>query len=127
ILSNDHTGLTASFQAMSDVGDERHYVVAGYTNDDSSARMTQGGEFAGAAVYSPDRLLRKAITSAVAVARGEKVADRVELMVPVGVSPATSGAPKMYRRMASPGPPPGATKAPAPGASAREPAKAPGR
>jgi DNA-binding LacI/PurR family transcriptional regulator len=126
VLSNDHVGLTASFQALNDLPEGRSYVVAGYTTDESSARMTSSGEFAGAAVYAPERMVRKAIASAAAVARGEKVADRVELMVPVNLSPATSGAPKMYKRMAGPGPPPGTGKSPAPGgASPNEPVKAP--
>jgi hypothetical protein len=112
VLSNDHVGLTASFQAMNDLGEERPYVIAGYTSDESSATMTRSGEFAGAAVYSAERLLRKAITTAVSAARGEKLPDRVELMVPVNLSPKKSGAPRMYKMMASPGAPGGQPKEP---------------
>jgi ABC-type sugar transport system substrate-binding protein len=101
VLSSEHNGLTASFQAMNDLGESRPYVVAGYSSDESSGTMTRNGEFAAAAIYSADRLLRKSIMTAAALMRGENVPDRVELVVPVNQSPPAAGAPRMYRMMGS--------------------------
>jgi hypothetical protein len=99
VLSTDHVGLTASYQDISDLGDERPYVVAAFTTDESGATMTRSGEFAAIAVFSPERLLRKAIATAASAGRGEKVADRVKVMIPIHVSPPDSATPKMYKPM----------------------------
>ena len=39
-------------------------IVAGYSSDESNARLTQAGEFAALAIYSQDRLIRKAVSTA---------------------------------------------------------------
>ena len=96
VVSTDHIGLTASFQAMSEMGPQRPYVVAGFTPEESGGNMTKTGEFAAVAIYSPERLLRKAVYVAAAVGRGEKVPDRVEVMVPALISPEDSTTGKMY-------------------------------
>jgi ABC-type sugar transport system substrate-binding protein len=97
VVSADHIGLTASFQAMSEMGPQRPYVVAGFTPEESGGNMTKTGEFAAVAIYSPERLLRKAVYIAASLGRGEKVADRVEVIVPTLVSPEDSTTGKMYR------------------------------
>jgi ABC-type sugar transport system substrate-binding protein len=96
VVSADHIGLTASFQAMGDLREGRPYVVAGFTPEESGGNMTKTGEFAAVAIFSPERLLRRAVTVAAAVGRGEKVPDRVEVMVPAITSPENSTTGKMY-------------------------------
>ncbi|MGC8638414.1 MAG: substrate-binding domain-containing protein [Isosphaeraceae bacterium] len=96
ILSADHVGLTASFHAMEELRDQRPYVVAGFTHDESGGNMTKIGEFAAIAIFSPNRLLRGALSVADALARGEAVRDRVEIPVPAILSPDDSTTGKMY-------------------------------
>jgi ABC-type sugar transport system substrate-binding protein len=99
VLTTDNLGLSAALQATSDLGEQRLFVMAGYSPDESGGNMVQAGDFAAIAVFSPERLIRKAITTAASLSRGEKLPERVEVMVPVLVSPANSTTPKMYRRM----------------------------
>ncbi|MFO0887790.1 MAG: substrate-binding domain-containing protein [Isosphaeraceae bacterium] len=101
VVATDHPGLTGAFQVSLEIGDDRKFVVAGYSREDSSAGMAQGGEYAAAAIYAPERLLRKTIAVATAAARGEKQPDLVEVMVPVHVSPRSAGAPKMYKKFSA--------------------------
>ncbi len=97
VLSTDLLGAAAALQATGDLGEDRPYVIAGYSAKENPAAFVRAGEYAAIAIYTPERLISKAITTAVAVARGEKVPDRVELKVPVLDSPAHSAAPKKYR------------------------------
>jgi ABC-type sugar transport system substrate-binding protein len=96
VVSADHIGLTASFQAMSDLREQRPYVVGGFTPEESGGNMTKTGEFAAVAIYSPDRMIRRAVNVAAALGRGEKVPDKVEVIVPVLTSPEKSTTSKMY-------------------------------
>jgi hypothetical protein len=61
--------------------------------------MVAGGEFAALSIFSPERLLRKAITTAAAVGRGEKTPEQVVLMVPMHTSPPSSALARMYKMM----------------------------
>jgi hypothetical protein len=94
VLSTDRVALSASYNAMSNLGEDRIYVVAGYSSDESGATMARAGEFAAVAVYSAERLIRKAITTAALSAAGQKFPERVELKIPVHVSSPRAGAPK---------------------------------
>lgn len=98
IVSAEHIGLTASFEAMNDLREGRPYVVAGFTHEESGSNMTKMGEFAAIAVFSPERLLRKAVSVAAAIGRGERVPDPVEVLVPTIVSPENSKTATIYRR-----------------------------
>jgi ABC-type sugar transport system substrate-binding protein len=102
VLSTDHIGLTASFQDITDLGDERPYVVAGFSHDDSGANMARAGEFAAVAIFAPERMLRKAISTAASAGRGVKIPDRVGVVIPVHVSPPGSTTAKTYK-MRQPG------------------------
>ncbi len=95
VFSPDQIGFSASYNALTTLGDERPYVVAGYSNDESGSTMTRSGEFAAVAIFSPERLIRKAVTTAVRASEGQRLPERVELGIPVHVSPPSSGAPKM--------------------------------
>jgi hypothetical protein len=57
--------------------------------------LARAGEFAAVAIYSPERLIRKAITTAALAAGGKKFPERVEYNILVHVSPARSGAPRL--------------------------------
>ena len=61
VFSPDQIGFSASYNGTSVLGDERPYVVAGYSNDESGSIMARSGEFAAVAIFSPERLIRKAI------------------------------------------------------------------
>jgi ABC-type sugar transport system substrate-binding protein len=99
VLAADQRALTAIYGVLSELGETRPYVVAGFSADESGARMVAGGEFAALAVFAPERLLRKAIVTAAAVGRGEKQPERVLLIVPIHISPAKSALAKMHRMM----------------------------
>jgi ABC-type sugar transport system substrate-binding protein len=94
VFSTDKAALTASYNAMEDLGGDRTYIVAGYSSDESGANMARAGEFAAVAIFSAERLIRKAITTAALAAGGQKFSERVELKIPVHVSPLRSGAPR---------------------------------
>lgn len=87
LLGADHIGLTASYQAATDLYGKRSLIVAGFTFEESGGNMTKSGDFAAVAIFSSERLLRKAVAVAAAAGRGEKQSDRVEVMVPALISP----------------------------------------
>jgi hypothetical protein len=95
VFSPDQVGFSAAYNATTVLGDERPFVVAGYSNDESGATMARTGEFAAVAIFSPERLIRKAITTAVLAAEGKRFPERIEIRIPVHVSPPSSGAPQM--------------------------------
>ncbi len=97
VLGTDLLGVSAALHVTGDSGEDRPFVIAGYSSDDGLANMVMAGEYAALAIYNPEKLICKAITTAVAAARGEKLPDRVELMVLVLDSPGNSAAPRMYR------------------------------
>jgi hypothetical protein len=97
VLATDLTGLTAAALATAVLGDDHLYVVGGYSWEDALASAVNGGEYAAIAVFSMDRLVARAVKTAVAASRGERLPDRVQLEVPVLESPENSAAPRMYR------------------------------
>jgi ABC-type sugar transport system substrate-binding protein len=99
VLATDQAGFMAAYNATNDLGEERPYVVAGYSSDESGTTMARTGEFAAIAIFSFERLIRKAITTAALSAGGQKFPERVEVRIPVHVSPLKSGAPQMNRMM----------------------------
>jgi ABC-type sugar transport system substrate-binding protein len=99
VLSIDQVGLTSSFQLLETIGKEHSYVVAGYTREESSARLANSGQYAGVAIFGFDRLIRKAISTAASLARGDKLPERVEVPIPLHISPPSSAEPSMFRQM----------------------------
>jgi ABC-type sugar transport system substrate-binding protein len=95
VFSLDAQGTTASNQAVGEIIKERPFIQAGYTSDDTQSRMVAVGEFAALAEFAPAKLIRKAISTAVAVAQGRELPSRVDLPILVHVSPANSVAPHM--------------------------------
>jgi ABC-type sugar transport system substrate-binding protein len=107
VLATDDPSLAASYQVLGDIIDTHPIVMAGYTSRESSATMSRGGEFAAVAVLPPDRLLRKAVSTAVKAAVGETLPDRVEVLVPVHTSPRDTGLATHYRGYLTPQQQPG--------------------
>jgi ABC-type sugar transport system substrate-binding protein len=97
VLATDLTGLTAASLATAVLGDDHLFVVGGYSWEDALASSVNGGEYAAIAVFSMDRLVAKAVKTAVLASRGERLPDRVQFEVPVLESPDNSAAPRMYR------------------------------
>ena len=101
VLATDRLGLSAAYERGEGLSDDRHYVMAGFSSEESGGTMVRSGEFAALAIFSPERLIRKVIIAAASLGRGESVPDRVELMVPAMVSPSSSTTPRMYKMMAT--------------------------
>jgi ABC-type sugar transport system substrate-binding protein len=95
VVSTDQVGLSASYDGTSVLGDERPYVVAGYSHEEGGSNLARTGEFAAVAIFAPERLIRKAITTAVHAAQGQRFPERVDVRIPVHVSPSNAGAPQM--------------------------------
>ena len=95
VFSVDGQGTLAANQAVSEIAPERPFIQAGYCSDESQFRMVAAGEFAAQAEYAPSRLIRKGISTAVAVAQGREVPSRVDVPVEIRVSPEKTGAPGM--------------------------------
>jgi ABC-type sugar transport system substrate-binding protein len=91
----DFTGATASNNLAGDIVEERPFVQAGYTSDNSLPRMALAGEFAAMAEFQPSRLIQKAVSAAVAVALGRSVKEKEELPILLLESPPTSGTPRL--------------------------------
>ena len=87
----DHQSYLANRKVSTDLRPERPLISAGYTADDQLARSVQMGEFAALAEFMPTRLLRKATSTAIAVAQGRDVPRRVELPIAFHDSPENTG------------------------------------
>jgi hypothetical protein len=96
VLGADVTSTRTAYAIANSKGEKRPFVVAGYTADESEAPAARMGEYAGIAAFSADRLIRKAVATAVLAATGQKLPEQMEMSVPVHVSPANSGTPKMF-------------------------------
>lgn len=74
---------------------EKHPLVpAGYSSDENVGNLVRIGYLAAAAEYVPTRLVRKAISTAVALARGRNVPARVELAIEFVDSAPNTGLPR---------------------------------
>ncbi|WP_165235005.1 substrate-binding domain-containing protein [Aquisphaera insulae] len=101
VLATEAKAESAAVGSLGDQGDRGLYVIAGFAGSDSGANMTQVGDVAAMAVFSRERLLRKAVVVAVATARGQ-AAPRVELLIPIHLSPSNSGMPRAFRGYTDP-------------------------
>ncbi|WP_165250900.1 substrate-binding domain-containing protein [Paludisphaera soli] len=92
VIAADGVGVQLAEDVAGAVQDDRAFVIAGYSPDESGSRsQVQVGEYAAIGIYAPDRLVRKGINVAAKLLRGEKVADRVEIENSVMASPVESG------------------------------------
>ncbi len=91
VVAADGVGVQIAEDVAGTLPDDRAYVIAGYSADESGCRsQVQVGEYAAIGVYAPDRLVRKGVNVAAKLLRGETVADRVEIETNVLASPVAS-------------------------------------
>jgi ABC-type sugar transport system substrate-binding protein len=95
VFSVDSLGAQASNQTAGQIVEDRPFVQAGYTSDEALTKMVTVGEFAALTEFPASRLVRKAISTAVAAAQGRDVPGRVEFPVVFHDSPPTSGVPHL--------------------------------
>ncbi len=72
VFAFDFVSTTACNKVATDLSEKRPFIQAGYTSDDNLPKMALAGEFAAIADYVPARLVRKAISTAVAAAQGAR-------------------------------------------------------
>jgi hypothetical protein len=95
VFSVDNQGAMASNEAAVSLGSERPFIQAAYTSEENLLRMVPVGEFAALATYIPTKLVRRAVTTAIAAAQGRDVRGPVELPIEVKDSPPKTGAPRL--------------------------------
>jgi ABC-type sugar transport system substrate-binding protein len=95
VFSLDSPSAQASNQAAGQIVEDRPFVQAGYTGDENLTKMVAVGEFAALTEFSLSRLVRKAISTAVAAAQGRDLPSRVEFPLVSLDSPPTSGLPHL--------------------------------
>jgi ABC-type sugar transport system substrate-binding protein len=95
VFAFDFVSTSACNKVATNIGEKRPFIQAGYTSDDSLPRMALAGEFAGIADYVPVRLVRKAVSTAVAAAQGREINNPVEVQIPVRESPPGATSPKI--------------------------------
>jgi hypothetical protein len=91
IISLDHDSFVVNRQVRNKVLDDRPFVAAGFASDDNLAFATQFGEFAALGEYNPTRLIRKAVSTAVAITQGREVQRRIEIPIIFHDSPEKTG------------------------------------
>ncbi len=102
VFSADFMSATASNGAVGELAQDRPFIQAGYTSDDSLLKMARMGEFAALGYYVQARLVRKAVSTAVALALKRDIPNRlIELPVIVHESPITAAAPQFQARYKS--------------------------
>jgi hypothetical protein len=87
----DWNGATICRDAVSELGEGRSLVLAGYTADETRNRMVSTGDYAAVAEYDPSRLVRKAVNIAAAAAHGRETKEIEEVVINILESPAGSG------------------------------------
>lgn len=96
LFATDFVGINIADKLFEPHRETHPYVMAGYSADENHARnQTLVGQFAAVGIYSADRMLRKGINIAAAVAagRGAEVRDRVEIRVAMFESAPNSALP----------------------------------
>ena len=101
VFSFDYMGATGSNEAARDVAQERPFIQAGYASEDNLMRLASAGEFAALGYYLPSRLIRKAVSVAVALALKQEVPNPVVIPIAIHESPPTAGAPEIQAKAKS--------------------------
>jgi hypothetical protein len=84
---------------------DRLFVQSAFASDGNYVDMIRVGDFAAVAGFAPNRVIRKAISTAVALSQGRDVASRVEVPVEVHDSDekaSTPQSPIYYKTKSSP-------------------------
>ena len=95
VFSFDFISTTGSNLVAGDMVQERPFVQAGYASEDHLLRMATVGEFAALGHYVPTRLIRKAVSVAVAAALKQEVPNPVVIPIAIHESPPTAGTPQI--------------------------------
>lgn len=91
VFFTDYNGSLASNNVAAKISEKRPYVQAGYAADETRVRMVRAGNYAAIAEYEPTRLIRKAVSVAIAAAQGRESKDREEILIGVAESPTGAG------------------------------------
>ena len=105
VFSMDSVSTSASRQVINDLIPARPFVLSAYAADSSYGEMTIVGDYAAVAIFSPARLIRKAIATAVDLAHGREVASRIEVPIEIHDSPedsSTAQSPNYFRNKGAP-------------------------
>jgi ABC-type sugar transport system substrate-binding protein len=94
VFAVDSLSCAAIRHAKDKIIAERPFVMAGFAAEEHYSETAQFGEFAAVAEFAPLRVLRKAIGTAVSLAKGRSLPGRVEVPIIVSDSPENSGLPK---------------------------------
>ena len=91
----DANGALVASKVAGEIGEQRPFILAGYSSDEGRTRMVQFGEYAAVGEYEPNRLIKKAVTvaAAAAAAQGRGAKEREEIPITVMESPPGSGIP----------------------------------
>ena len=92
-LGNDLTHFSEDAAAV--LKTDHRFVIAGFSDGEASRNQVLMNEYAGVAVFSIDRLLRRGVNVASVLMRGGEVADRVEIEIPVVESSEKAALPRM--------------------------------
>ena len=87
VFSFDFNSATASNTTAGEIAGERPFIQAGYASEDNLLRMASAGQFAALGHYTSTRLIRKAVSVAVAVAMKQEVPNPVEIPITIHDSP----------------------------------------
>jgi ABC-type sugar transport system substrate-binding protein len=94
VFAIDGLSTSAAKLAMSELIPDRLFVQSAFASDGNFADMTRVGDFAAVAAFAPNRIIRKAITTAVSLSQGRDVPTRVEVPIEVHDSDEKSSTPQ---------------------------------
>jgi ABC-type sugar transport system substrate-binding protein len=103
VLSFDSLSSLAAREVMLKLVPDRPFILAGYAAEETYSSSTSMGDFAAVATYSPVRVVRRAIATAVALGQGRHLPSLVELPIEVDDSPpesTTARSPGIYKKKA---------------------------
>ncbi len=81
VFAIDGLSTAASRKVMADLIPDRLFVQSAFAADGNHSDMTRVGDFAAVAGFDPNRVIRKAINTAVSLAQGQELPSRVEVTV----------------------------------------------
>jgi ABC-type sugar transport system substrate-binding protein len=90
VFGIDTQATTVCREALTDLFEARPFVMAVFASESSVSDMTRSGDYAGVAEFAPLKVVRKAISAAVAMSQGREVPARIELPVVYYDSPPDS-------------------------------------
>jgi ABC-type sugar transport system substrate-binding protein len=94
VFTVDSLTSLATREALNQIVLERPFIVAGYAAEKSYVTATRQSDFAALAEYVPTQLVRRAVTTAVELVRGQGVPGVLEIPIVLHDSPEDSGTAK---------------------------------